>query len=267
MFRREVERYVNLSSTLTVGIVVSDLTLHPEIFKLHIGNLQCKHIIFGASADNGYARLLGPYSGNEAVTKRITLLEGPPFAGEMATLVGRYPTASFPIVFRDTKIPPRRVSFSSTPPKSASPRPPSWAATLASRPAELDVQPARKAPSTPQVVSRDIPRNSKGQRVDSLIVVSPTLVTMMKQKKLCNSYYLAGGCPYLKCVHPHNEKLNEKQLAALRIVARLAPCKQGLSCDDEVCFSGHQCPREYCNRLDCWFPPEMHDVDTKVVGQ
>ncbi|KAL8686608.1 MAG: hypothetical protein Q9218_006989 [Villophora microphyllina] len=72
-----------------------------ELFKLHVDDLHCKHIIFGGSADNGYARMLGPYSGTEDVCKRVTMIEGPPFAQELArdqdstskSIVFNYPAA------------------------------------------------------------------------------------------------------------------------------------------------------------------------------
>ena len=202
------------------------------------------------------------------MTKRITLVEGPPFAGEMATLVEKFHSTSFPTVFRDTKIPTRRVSFSTTPPKSISPKPPSWAATVQSKPAQANNLPARQTTQTPPSVSVPIPRNSKSQRVDPPIKASQTMVAIMKQKKLCNNWYLTAYCPYNDCKHGHNEKLNEKQIAALRLVARCAPCSQGLDCDDEDCFSGHRCPRDHCIRgIECRFPADMHDVDNRVFTQ
>ncbi|KAI4146145.1 MAG: hypothetical protein L6R39_003562 [Caloplaca ligustica] len=239
-----------------------------EIFKLHIGQLQCKHIIFGGSADNGYARLLTPYIGDEVVRDRITLLEGPPFAGELAVLVNKFRTTSFPTVFRDAKIPNRRVSFSTTPPKSTSPHPPSWAATVQTRPAaELDSRPLREPTPPPENPKKPaILRNSKGQRVDPIIKVPNLLVVTMKQKKLCNNHYLGGYCPYVNCTHSHGEKLNDKAMAALRVVARMGPCSGGVYCDDEDCFSGHQCRREYCDTKSCRFPYDMHFVDQKVVN-
>lgn len=75
-----------------------------EVFKLHVGNAQCKHIVFGGSSDNGYARLLVPYSGEAATRQRITMLEGPPFAPELSRLTEKFNTAAFPAVFRDSKI-------------------------------------------------------------------------------------------------------------------------------------------------------------------
>src|SRR5689334_20617234 len=88
---------------------------HVETFRLHVGDVHCKHIVFCGSTDNGYARLLGPYSGAEATCSRITMVEGAPFERELAELKDKFCTTSFPVVFRDTKLPPgRRVSFSAT---------------------------------------------------------------------------------------------------------------------------------------------------------
>lgn len=236
------------------------------VFKLHVGDVHCKHIIFGGSADNGYARMLAPYTGNDNFSRRITMLEGPPFAQELSQLVHKFRTYSFPTVFRDTKIPPRRVSFSTTPPSSTSPKPGSWASAVAV---------GAMAASTSEKIAVDsqringfkssIPRNSKGQRVDPPLSVSQSLVNIVKAKKLCNFHHLAGHCPFGICKHEHGAKLGEKELTALRYVARMAPCRWGLDCEDEDCFAGHQCKPAYCHGDECRFPSEMHNVDTKIA--
>ncbi|KAG8533559.1 uncharacterized protein KY384_001299 [Bacidia gigantensis] len=77
-----------------------------ELFRLHMGDSHCKHLIFGGSADNGYARLLGPYS-DDTNRGRITMLEGSPFAPELARLAPKFKLARFAQVFRATKISPR----------------------------------------------------------------------------------------------------------------------------------------------------------------
>ncbi|KAG8526778.1 uncharacterized protein KY384_008207 [Bacidia gigantensis] len=238
-----------------------------ELFELHVGQMQCKHIIFGGSADNGYARLFGPYSNNIGVRNRVTLLEGAPFAAEMVYLANKYRKTSFKSIFREEKIPTRRVSFSTTPPKSVSPKPSTWADTARVNSTEWQYDVTR-ATTPPSLERTDgVFRNGRGQRVDVPIKVSPTLVSQMKPKKLCNLHYLAGVCNYSDCKHSHSESLDGKKLDALRVVARLAPCSQGLYCDDELCFSGHRCPRDPCINGDgrCWFPLEMHNVDTKIV--
>ena len=234
------------------------------MFELQIGQVQCKHILFGGSADNGYARLFAPYSNNESVRNRVTLVEGPRFEAELLALVDKFHTTSFPDVFRDKKIPPRRVSFSTTPPKSVSPKS-SWAQTVKTPPAgpEQEVVRATTPPARPV---DPVGRNRQGQRVDRPIKASQLLVTQLKAKKLCNQYYLMGICGYSNCNHNHDEKLNSAHLAALRLVARLTPCAHGLECDDDYCFAGHRCPRERCNLVDCWYSREMHNVDTRIVN-
>ncbi|PGH11185.1 hypothetical protein AJ79_05027 [Helicocarpus griseus UAMH5409] len=261
-----------------------------ETFKLHAGNVHCKHIIFAGSTDNGYARLLGPYSSTE-VGKRVTMLEGPPFERELAALKDKFRTTSFPTLFRDTKLPPtRRVSFSATPIHTPTPKPPSYAsaASLSSSPPSYTGSspptpaPSEKAPGSPNGSQNGangstwvngngstnswtvVLRNKKGQRVDPPIKPSPSIVQSLKSRKLCNPYHLLGTCHFLACKHEHGERLNDKMMEALRYVARLAPCPAGLECEDENCYSGHRCPNNPCHRPNCHFPKEMHAVDTKV---
>ena len=59
-------------------------------------------VIFGGSADNGYARLLQPYIGDRSKNKRIILIEGPPFVKELAGLKDKFLVACFPDIFRHT---------------------------------------------------------------------------------------------------------------------------------------------------------------------
>lgn len=188
------------------------------------------------------------------------MLEGPPFAQELSALVGKFHEISFPEVFRDTKIPPRRVSFSATP-KSISPKP-TWATAVSSKSVLLETPPAKEVAAKPD---EGIPRNSRGQRVDRPLRVPLSLITDVKQRKLCNHHHLAGYCPYSDCKHEHAKKLSGRELDALRCVARLAPCRLGLDCDDEDCFAGHRCTFDHYRGAECKFPAEMHDVDTKIV--
>ncbi|PGH34035.1 hypothetical protein GX50_03182 [[Emmonsia] crescens] len=259
-----------------------------ETFKLNAGNVHCKHIVFAGSTDNGYARLLGPYSSTE-FCKRVTMLEGPPFERELAELKDKYRTTSFPTLFRATKLPPiRRVSFSATPMYEPSPTksPPSYAsaASFSSSPPGYNGSrpstpaPTEKTPGSPSgangstwfsgngAVSHEIAvlKNKHGQRVDSPIKPSSSIVQSLKSRKLCNPYHLLGTCHFLACKHEHGERLSEKMMEALRYVARLAPCPSGLECEDENCYSGHRCPNNPCHRPNCHFPKEMHAVDTKI---
>ncbi|KAL8884693.1 MAG: hypothetical protein Q9192_006787, partial [Flavoplaca navasiana] len=149
-------------------------------FEIFIRNVHCKHIIFGGSADNGYARLLNSYTGDPSTSKKITMLEGPPFATELVSIAEKLKQCSFPNVFRDTKIPPRRVSFSTTPPRSKSPANTSYASTVATSKASVDTTaPILSLKAEPQAEGV-IPRNSKGQRVDLPIKVTQQAVQYIK---------------------------------------------------------------------------------------
>ncbi|MCJ1281521.1 hypothetical protein MMC26_000841 [Xylographa opegraphella] len=74
-----------------------------ELFKLFVNNSHCKHIIFGGSHDNGYARLLEDIAG-QATPNQITLLEGVPFERELAIMKSKYLFTRFDTLFRSTKI-------------------------------------------------------------------------------------------------------------------------------------------------------------------
>ncbi|KAL9035306.1 MAG: hypothetical protein Q9214_006644 [Letrouitia sp. 1 TL-2023] len=74
-----------------------------EIFKLHLYDCHCRHIFFGCSHDNGYARLLEDLA-DQPVTGRITLMEGVPFEKELNVLKSKYETTQFQNLFRTDKI-------------------------------------------------------------------------------------------------------------------------------------------------------------------
>ncbi|PGH14546.1 hypothetical protein AJ80_05866 [Polytolypa hystricis UAMH7299] len=257
-----------------------------ETFKLHFGDVHCKHIVFCGSTDNGYARLLGPYSGAGTTCNRITMVEGAPFERELAELKDKFRTTSFPVAFRDTKLPPgRRVSFSAaaSSTRSPGPKPSTYASAASQSTAAVNnnasdsrpgtPSPSEKSPSSPSSITNGhngvfpeskVLRNKKGQRVDAPLKPSSSIVQSLKSRKLCNPYHLLGSCPYTSCRHEHGEQLSDKWMEALRYVARLAPCPAGLECEDEDCYSGHRCPNQPCHRPNCHFPKEMHGVDTKA---
>jgi hypothetical protein len=226
--------------------------------------------------------MLGPCAGIENISKRITMLEGPPFAQELSKLVQRFRTTSFPKVFRDTKISPRAGSFSAHSPTSTNSKPATWASTIGIRPAVPVIVPEHSPPSDRRPSENEaftsqqartniqdpIPRNAKGQRVDIPLKFNQNLVGAIKGRKYCNNYHLLGECPYYGeygCRHEHGDKLKGSQLNTLRYIARLTPCKAGLACDDPECFWGHKCVHGNCNVVDCRFSSDMHSVDTKVA--
>ncbi|KAL8995921.1 MAG: hypothetical protein Q9169_004457 [Polycauliona sp. 2 TL-2023] len=205
-------------------------------FELSINNVHCKHIIFGGSADNGYARLLNLYTGDPSTSKMITMLEGPPFATELIPIVEKFKKCSFPTVFRDTKITTRKVSFSTTPPRSKSPATVSYASTAATanevRPSSTSLGSPKAGPQFEYIA----PYNQFGQRVDHPIKARQAALQFIKSKKWCKNHYLLGYCGYPEgeCAFPHQPALDETRLNALRVFARQVPCGRGLECDDVV---------------------------------
>ncbi|OJJ99745.1 hypothetical protein ASPACDRAFT_1888417 [Aspergillus aculeatus ATCC 16872] len=113
-------------------------------FERDILDVHCRHIIFCAATDNGYARLLGSHRGSN----RITLVEGAPFAWEIEQLATELRTAAFPAVFRAAKLPARAYSFSAAATASANvvaASPPTAGDTQSSSPARRDYATIAKA--------------------------------------------------------------------------------------------------------------------------
>jgi hypothetical protein len=235
-----------------------------------MGDVQCQAVIFGGSADNGYARLLLPYVGDNLKSKPIILVEGPRFAKELAALKDKFLIAHFPDVFRNTKLPSRQAPSSTTPPSTPVSRAPSYATAMAS---PVDVTAATTDegchPSTsttvPARMGYPILQNSRGQRLDAILNPPQSLVYALKNKKLCNAYHILGECPYPNCNKNfvHGNRLDEKEIEARRLIARRTPCPSGLQCRDSKCYLGHECPDKACSTSgrDCRFPKEMHGVD------
>ncbi|KAK5957286.1 hypothetical protein OHC33_001658 [Knufia fluminis] len=71
-----------------------------EILSLYVYNVHCKQIIFGASADNGYASFLSSFFIGTDVSSRIRLLKGPPFSFEFKSVLPKFRWTEFNNVFR-----------------------------------------------------------------------------------------------------------------------------------------------------------------------
>ena len=239
-------------------------------FRLHLEDIHCHKILFGGTADNGYARMLEPYLQNETDRSRITLLEGPPSAQELAKIRDRFETLSFANIFRTQKLPDtkRRVSFLMTPPRTP---PVDYAAAVSKAPAAgSSVQSNALIHVPSQASSGKVLRNAQGQRVDSPLSYSQSDYINLKPRKLCNSFHLLGRCAFVgrngSCSHRHGESLGQKQTEALRAISRQSPCSYGLSCSDSDCIFGHRCTRPNCEPSNCRFGLDMHQVDIKIVG-
>ncbi|TGO23095.1 hypothetical protein BPAE_0144g00150 [Botrytis paeoniae] len=237
-----------------------------ECFTHDMADVQCRAVIFGGSADNGYARILQPYVGNIAKSNRVVLLEGPPFAKELAIMKEKFLVARFPGVFRNTKLSVRRVSLPTTPPRSSTPDTPSYATRVLSNDVSDAVSMEESSDSSVAVPVRSkyaVLRNRKGQRLDAIISPPSSLITVMRNTKHCNVFHILGECPYEKCSFLHGKRLDKKAIDARRFISRFKPCPSKLNCEDEKCLLGHQCPDKACARIGkgCKFTKEMHNVD------
>lgn len=232
-------------------------------------------MFFGGPGDNGYARVLDSFLEDQTIREQITLMAGPPFAYELAAIKDKFYNITLDHIFRSHKLPSeanRRTSFHITPPGTPmSPTSPLNFAAVAKGPSS----PAQSAPVQLYYAESKMPsngiilRNKFGQRVDSRLSYLQSDFSNLKDRKLCNNFHILGKCYYLekfgKCHHIHGEKLAGQRLEALRAIARQSPCLNGLSCSQTDCVAGHKCPREPCHLENCWFPKEMHNVDSQAV--
>lgn len=258
-----------------------------EIFKLHLYDCHCRHILFGCSHDNGYARLLEDIA-DSSILNRITLLEGVPFERELAQLKSRYQTTRFQGLFRTSKINIHQSTYSHSPkPKTANsllsgtgyvplsvaqyqspyqptiigradsaspsnrttlnPTAPTWASAAMAAPPYI----ASPPPTPPVNTTKTVPRNRYGQRIDPITTCDPNEVKRIKTLKMCNVHYLRNDCPYDPCTHDHYYKPTKNELVTLRHVSRMTPCKFGSDCDDLKCIYGHVCPNSEIGKKSC----------------
>ena len=288
---------------LSMGIECDLIAI--EIFKLHLYDCHCRHIFFGCSHDNGYARLLEDVA-EPTVLKSITLLEGVPFERELLFLKSKYQTTRFDGLFRTSKInihqqqqlyqtlpshtngappglppppshyqSPYQPSLPNSPPPSVNgvsssmPTPQTWATTAMNAKYHAPSPPPSAPPTTGS--NLQVQRNRHGQRIDPLMQYDLNEVRRIKKLKMCNVHFLRGDCPYDPCTHDHFYEPNKNELQTLRYVSRLVPCKYGTECDDPKCIYGHRCPNDVEGKKECRFgencrfPVELHGIDRTPV--
>ncbi|PTB46427.1 hypothetical protein M441DRAFT_53167 [Trichoderma asperellum CBS 433.97] len=243
--------------------------------KFGLDDSHCKQVFFGGPGDNGYARVFDSFLEDQGIREQITLMAGPPFAYELAAIKDKFHNMTLDNIFRSQKLPSeanRRTSFHITPPGTPmSPTSPLNFAAVAKVPSSpAQSSPAQLYYTEPKMPSNGvILRNKFGQRVDSRLSYLQSDFSNLKDRKLCNNFHILGKCYYLekfgKCHHIHGEKLVGQRLEALRAIARQSPCLNGLSCSQTDCVAGHKCPREPCHLENCWFPKEMHNVESQAV--
>ncbi|KAL2194262.1 hypothetical protein P885DRAFT_8808, partial [Corynascus similis CBS 632.67] len=198
-------------------------------FEFCFANIHCRQIIFGGSADNGYARLLGPLAQDDAMCKRVTLLEGPPFAGELIAIKNNFRTVKFEDIFRSEKLENRMTYHYSHP---VIPVPFNYASAAARPPFPPEPSSAGQRGSSPPTTSvwrGRVFRNKNGERIDQPLEYSRLDYEKVKPLRLCNNFYLLGTCTWGdKCEHDHKMRLSDGEKAALRALARQRPCQSGL---------------------------------------
>lgn len=230
-------------------------------------NLHCKHIILCAP-EKSYTGFLRNFVSNGKISDRITLVETIQFPQCLAELSSNFPVAKFPKVFRDARIvtdlPTRlgRIHQTSGIPAC------SYAST-ASKAVTSPAQPSDHKDSISRRILQEVPVNAKGQRVDpKLPHYDGSIVTVLKDRKLCYQHFLSRCTHPGRCTHSHNASLNPTEIAALRFIARLSACENGFDCRDPNCVASHMCrygPR--CkNPANCRYPIFMHGLDPKPVG-
>lgn len=259
---------MNFSDRCGIRIIVLNQSTLDNL-KLQLYDYHCRHILFGCSHDNGYARLLEDL-GDLSANDRITLLEGVPFEKELTMLKSKYKTTKFEGLFRTTKINVYQTQYpsqptpqltpvqsqyqspyqpvmsrpapASAPPPNTSPMNPmatSWATTALSSTSRIVSPPPTPQP-TPAAV-QTIPRNRHGQRIDPVVKYDANEVERVKKLKMCNVHFLRQDCIFGDdCTHDHSYKPNKNEVQTLRHVARMTPCKFGTECDEIKCIYGHR---------------------------
>ncbi|UQC90156.1 CCCH zinc finger DNA binding protein [Colletotrichum lupini] len=194
-----VRVYANLkglAKTYTeMGIIPDPSVLDDFVRGFNMWNAMCDFVDAGNGKectdeklkDSGYARVLGSYLDNDEIRKKVVLLEGPPFAQELAEIKDQFRVAIFNRVFRRQKLfnnIKRKVSYNITPPLTPSPNYASAAARAPSvlagdLPVRQQAMVNSRMPPLGQVL-----RNKAGQRIDPPLDFTHQDFILMKNRKL-----------------------------------------------------------------------------------
>lgn len=128
---------------------------------------------------------------------------------------------------------------------------------------EISIAP-NKAPPTARYVllnASDLRLDEGLPKVD--LATMNALHDRINRQKICNNYHLHDYCPNGKgCTFQHGERLNTRELMALRHKVRNLCCPQRSDCRNVECQLGHVCPRNAsCTNEQCFFG-ELHNIDT-----
>jgi hypothetical protein len=232
-------------------------------------NHNCKHILLGVSHDAGYAPFLDEVLRDESITRRVTILEGPPIVRELSQTGVR--VINFNSLFRTEKLIDRSTSPMQSTTVQSHPSPSTWAGvTSISTPPGISIPLAVTKNGT--TATTPAPRKSAwspGPRgLDEPITVNAAVLDKVKRRtssnKLCNNHYLRGPCAKGDdCCFEHNYKPSEEELKAISFLTRLNPCVNGQDCELEYCIYGHHCPSTIngiCAQFGCRFTKEEHPL-------
>ena len=217
----------------------SELMNITECLEFYINNSQCKHIIFGACHDTGYAPFLGKFAADASTRDRITLLRGLEVHPRI-TALGFKGLLKLDTVFAPHRNPSpagARLETRPTPSISTSVSP-----RTAGPPAGPSTSLVNPHPLSERL--RPVILNGEGKRVDKMLnidIASP-FINVLRHNKLCAYYYLRGRCE--GCDKNHlAPPLNAKEFDCLWYVARQGLCfktRKGKVCTDESCCYGHE---------------------------
>jgi len=207
----------------------------PECLDFYVNSSQCKHIIFGACHDSGYAPCLGKYAADPSTNDRITLLKGSVIHPRIANLGFKH-THQFDTVFAPKDVPlvilPQVVSSS-----AALPVRPSSTSTAA----QVFINPSPLSERLGPVLY-----NKTGKRVDKVLDIDLTspYLNFLRHNNLCSWYYLRGRCEG-GCVKNHAiaRPLDASGFDHLWYLARGGLCfklRKAKVCDDPKCIYGHE---------------------------
>lgn len=218
----------------------------------NLRNHNCKQVLLGISHDAGYAPFLDEILHDDAIFRRVTIIEGSPMVRELAAT--NLPKLSFPDIFRAEKLVSRNYHDSSSTVSVTSSTPPStlsYAGITVSHPTPPPPTPPTKMsfpikPYAPPVkepappVRTSSPEWDPGFRgLDDPITVNKDVLDKIKnrattnKKKLCNNHYLRGPSGCFKgadCPFEHNAKVSPEELKAIAYLTRLNPCTNGQDC-------------------------------------
>ena len=104
------------------------------------------------------------------------------------------------------------------------------------------------------------PERSQSIHIDPPLHCDEDVFQRIKSAKYCSRYHIRGedACTFSDCPYRHGPPLEGQELIALRKVTRFVPCYRGLSCKDEKCINGHQCPHQPCRNPKCKFSRAAH---------